>query len=238
MLGQMHQALLTPRHDEHMTRALIVLTSHTELGSTGKSTGFHAGEAAEPWNVFRAAGYDVDVASIAGGRPGVDGRKDGNPDQEAFFASVDLDTLPALGDVGPSDYDVVFFAGGHGTMWDFPNNAAVNEVAATVYERGGVVSAVCHGPAALVDVTLSDGQYLVADKRIAAFTNDEEAAAGKTEIVPFLLADALTERGAVHVPGPSWAEQVVADGRLVTGQNPRSARGTADSIVQTVARSQ
>jgi putative intracellular protease/amidase len=219
-------------HHWHMTRALIVLTSHTQLGSTGLPTGFHAGEAAQPWNEFRTAGYDVEVASIAGGRPGVDGRIDDDPDQKAFFATVDLDELPALSEIDPADYDIVFFAGGHGTMWDFPNHAHVNQVAASVYERGGIVSAVCHGPAALVGVKLSDGHHLVDGKRVAAFTNEEEAAAKKTDVVPFLLADALTERGATHMPGPNWTAQVVADGRLVTGQNPQSARGVAAQVVK------
>ena len=215
-----------------MTRALIVLTSHSRLGETGLSTGFHAGEAAEPWATLRRAGFDVDVASVAGGRPTVDGREESDADQREFFAAVDLDALPAAADLDPSAYDVVFFAGGHGTMWDFPGNVALQLLGAAVYERGGVVAAVCHGPAALVDLRLSDGTSLVAGKRVAAFTNEEEAAVGRTDVVPFLLADALTESGATHVPGPMWSEQVVVDGRLVTGQNPQSARGVAEQVVK------
>ncbi|PZF83840.1 type 1 glutamine amidotransferase domain-containing protein [Jiangella anatolica] len=218
-----------------MTRALIVLTSHSRLGDTGLSTGFHAGEAAEPWATFRRAGLDVDVASVAGGRPTVDGHDESDTDQREFFATVDLDALPAAAGLDPSSYDVVFFAGGHGTMWDFPGNAALQRLAAGVYERGGVVAAVCHGPAALVGLSLSDGTHLVAGKRVAAFTNEEEAAAGRTDVVPFLLADALVEHGATHVPGPMWTEQVVVDGRLVTGQNPQSARGAAEQVVKIVS---
>lgn len=221
--------------DGAMTRALIVLTSHSRLGETGLSTGFHAGEAAEPWAAFRAAGYQVDVASVAGGRPTVDGRDESDADQQEFFATVDLDALPAVAGLPAAGYDVVFFAGGHGTMWDFPGNAELNRIAAGVYEHGGVVAAVCHGPAALVDLRLSDGTFLVAGKRVAAFTNEEEAAVGRTGIVPFLLADALAECGATHVPGPLWTEQVIADGRLVTGQNPQSARGVAEQVVKIVS---
>jgi len=214
-----------------MTRVLIALTSHDKLGDTGRPTGFHAGEAAEPWAVFRAAGYDVDLASVAGGQPPVDGRDTADPVQEEFFRTVDLTNTPRAADLDPAGYDVIFYAGGHGTMWDFPTDPGLARLGAGVYERGGVVAAVCHGPSALVNLRLSDGSYLVAGKRVAAFTNDEEAAVGYTGVVPFLLADRLTERGATHVPAPNWTAQVVVDGRLVTGQNPASARGTAEQVV-------
>lgn len=217
-----------------MTRALIVLTSHDKLGATGRATGFHAGEAAEPWAAFRAAGYDVEVASIAGGRPPVDGRDESNETQNAFFADAELDTAPRLADLDPSQYDIVFFAGGHGTMWDFPDDDAVRTIAGSVHDSGGVVAAVCHGPAALVNAQLADGSHLVAGKRVAAFTNAEEGIVGLTDEMPFLLADMLVDRGAEHVPGRPWTSQVVVDGRLVTGQNPQSARGAAEAVVDLV----
>lgn len=219
-----------------MTRALIALTSHGKLGDTGRETGFYAGEAAEPWEVFRAAGYEVDLVSVAGGRPPVDGRDESDRTQQDFFATVDLDNTPRAAEVDPSGYDVILFAGGHGTMWDFPGNEEMARLARSIYERGGTVAAVCHGPAALVDLKLSDGSNLVAGKRVAGFTNDEEEAVGLTDAVPFLLADRLTEAGAVHVPGPNFTEQVVTDGRLVTGQNPQSARATAEAVVRVLGR--
>lgn len=218
-----------------MTRALIALTSEDTLGSTGRPTGFYAGEAAEPWEVFRAAGYEVHVASVAGGRPPVDGRDDTDPAQQAFFAQADVEHTLRADDLDPADYDVVFYAGGHGTMWDFPDAVALARLAAGIYEHGGVVAAVCHGPASLVNLTLSDGSYLVDGKRVAAFTNDEEAAVGLTDVVPFLLADALAARGAEHVPAPNFTEQVVVDERLVTGQNPQSARAAAEQVVKLLA---
>ncbi|WP_233512770.1 type 1 glutamine amidotransferase domain-containing protein, partial [Micromonospora deserti] len=215
-----------------MTRALIALTSHRELGDTGRETGFYVGEAAEPWEVFRAAGWDVDLVSVAGGQPPLDGRDDNDPTQNDFLAHAGVaDTLRAA-DVDPTGYDVIVFAGGHGTMWDFPDNPDLARIAAPIYERGGVVAAVCHGPSALVDLKLSDGSYLVAGKRVAGFTNEEEATVGLTEVVPFLLADRLTAAGARHIPGPSWTEQVIVDGRLVTGQNPQSARALAEAVVK------
>jgi putative intracellular protease/amidase len=215
-----------------MTRVLIALTSHGELGDTGRGTGYYASEAAEPWTVFHAAGYQVDLVSVAGGRPPVDGRDDSDPAQQAFFSSADVDATIAAADADPAEYDAIYFAGGHGTMWDFPDDAGLASLAAGIYEHGGVVGAVCHGPSALVNLRLSDGSYLVAGKQVAAFTNEEEAAVGLTGIVPFLLADALIARGATHVPGPKFSEQVVVDGRLVTGQNPASARRTAEEIVK------
>jgi len=217
-----------------MTRALIAVTSHGTLGDTGRGTGFYASEAAEPWAVFRAAGYEVDVASVAGGRPPIDGLDESDPTQQEFFSSVDLEHTPAAADVDPTGYEVILFAGGHGTMWDFPDSAALARLATAIYEDGGVVGAVCHGPAALVNIRLSDGSYLVGGKRVAAFTNDEEEASGLAGVVPFSLADALIARGATHIPGPNFHDQVVADGRLVTGQNPQSAHHTAEEIVKTL----
>ncbi|MEU8338519.1 type 1 glutamine amidotransferase domain-containing protein [Micromonospora tulbaghiae] len=217
-----------------MTRALIALTSHSELGRTGRSTGYYVGEAAEPWEVFRAAGYDVDLASVAGGEPPVDGRDENDTTQNDFLATAGVTDTPKAADVDPERYDVILFAGGHGTMWDFPDDPDLARIARSVHERGGVVAAVCHGPSALVNLTLTDGSRLIAGKRVAGFTNSEEAAVGLTDEVPFLLADKLTEAGAQHVPAPDFAEHVVVDGRLVTGQNPQSARAVADAVVKLI----
>ncbi|MFF0875276.1 type 1 glutamine amidotransferase domain-containing protein [Micromonospora aurantiaca (nom. illeg.)] len=218
-----------------MTRALIALTSHSELGRTGRSTGYYVGEAAEPWEVFRAAGYDVDLVSVAGGEPPVDGRDENDSAQNDFLATASVTDTPKAADVDPAGYDVILFAGGHGTMWDFPDDPDLARIARSVYERGGVVAAVCHGPSALVNLTLTDGSRLVAGKRVAGFTNSEEAAVGLTDEVPFLLADKLGEAGAQHVPAPDFTEHVVVDGRLVTGQNPQSARAVADAVVKLIA---
>ncbi|GGM13946.1 MULTISPECIES: type 1 glutamine amidotransferase domain-containing protein [Micromonospora] len=217
-----------------MTRALIALTSHRQLGDTGRETGYFVGEAAEPWEVFRAAGYQVDLVSVAGGEPPVDGHDPDDQTQQTFLATAGVTDTPAAASVDPTGYDIVFFAGGHGTMWDFPDNPHLARIATSVYERGGVIGAVCHGPAALVNLTLSDGRHLLAGRRVAGFTNDEEAAVGLTDQVPFLLADKLVEAGARHVPAPNFTEQVVTDERLVTGQNPQSARATAEAVVQLV----
>ncbi|GGT36607.1 type 1 glutamine amidotransferase domain-containing protein [Nonomuraea spiralis] len=215
-------------------RILIVLTSHDDLGGVER-TGYYVPEAAHPWEIFTKAGFEVDVASVAGGEPPRDGYDPDDHVQAAFLAAgLHRDTARLAG-VDASAYDAVLYAGGHGTMWDFPGDPDVARVGREIYERGGVVAAVCHGPSALVGLTLSDGSHLVDGKRVAAFTNSEETARGVAEVVPFLLADALTERGARHEPAPNWQAHVVVDGRLVTGQNPASAAPLAERVVGLLA---
>jgi putative intracellular protease/amidase len=213
-----------------MTRVLIALTSHSQLGDTGRSTGFYVSEAAEPWSVFTRAGFDVELVSVAGGKPPVDGFDEADATQKQFLAEADLDHTRTATELTATDYDVIFYAGGHGAMWDFPGAKDLASLAAGIYENGGVVAAVCHGPAALVELRLTDGSYLVDGKNVAGFTNSEENAVGLTDVVPFLLADELTARGAIHHPAADFTDQVVTDGRLVTGQNPASARSTAEAV--------
>ncbi len=215
---------------------LMVLTSHGQMGDTGKPTGFFLGELTHPLEVFEKAGVPVEFASIKGGEPPVDGLDLEDAvnarywNDEKFRAK--LAATKKLSEVNPSDYAGVYFSGGHGTMWDFPEDEAVQKTARELYEAGAPVGAVCHGPAALVNVKLSDGSYLVEGKEVSAFTNDEEEKVGLTKVVPFLLASKLTERGAKHLPAPNFEKQVVASGRLVTGQNPASAAGVAQKMVE------
>ena len=136
--------------------------------------------------------------------------------------------------VDTSQYSAIFFAGGHGTMWDFPNDEAIQKAVREIYESGRIVSAVCHGPAALVNVKLSDGSYLVKGKKVAAFTNGEEEEVQSTHVVPFLLETALVDHGALHQSTPNWSDNTVVDGRLVTGQNPQSAASLGEALAQLV----
>lgn len=215
-------------------KILIALTSHGDLGGV-RPTGYYLPEAAHPWHVFTEAGYTVDFASVAGGEPPVDGADESDPIQRAFLEDTEvrakLATTPRFAEVDPSEYDAILFAGGHGAMWDFPNDPDLARVARDLYERGGVVSAVCHGPAALAGITLADGSPIVAGRRIAAFTDSEEAAVGLTDVVPFLLQSRLTEQGAQHTAAADWQPHVVTDGRLVTGQNPASSTGVAEAVL-------
>ncbi|NUO52758.1 MAG: type 1 glutamine amidotransferase domain-containing protein [Polyangiaceae bacterium] len=220
---------------------LFVLTSHSEKGNTGEKTGAYLPEVAHPHEVFKKAGYEVDFVTPKGGMPPFDGVDRKDEVSAAFLddASIQdkLARAPRPEDVDASKYVAVFYAGGHGTMWDFPDDAGLQKVAASIYEGGGVVGAVCHGPAGLVNIKLSSGKHLVDGKEVAAFTNDEERAVKLEGVVPFLLATELEQRGAKHRPGPMWKSQVVVDGRLVTGQNPASATGVGEAMVKVLAES-
>jgi putative intracellular protease/amidase len=214
---------------------LCVVTSHPIRGDSGEPTGFAMVELAHPLEVFDKAGIPYQIASIRGGHPPIDffDLSDAANDhywKDKGFRAALADT-PLLKDLDPSRYSAVFFAGGHGTMWDFADNEAVQKVIREIWEAGGIVSAVCHGPAALVNAKLSDGSYLVAGKKLASFTDEEEAEVKYTKVVPYLLATTLKERGALHQPAPNWTEKVVTDGRLVTGQNPASAHGVGQAVV-------
>jgi len=225
------------RQEESMRgKVLFVLTSHGDLGDTGRKTGFYLPELTHPLAVVRDAGYDFDLASPKGGEPPMDGVKREDPLNAAFLDDPEMmarvrETIP-LDRVKLDDYVGVFFVGGHGTMWDFPGNPAVARVAAGIYEAGGIVAAVCHGPSALVDVRLSDGSYLVAGKEVSAFTNEEEQAVGLDEVVPFLLESKLAEQGAIIRKAPKFEAMVAVAERLVTGQNPASAKGVGEAMVK------
>ncbi len=219
-------------------KVLIVLTSHDTLGDTGKETGFYLPEVTHPLDAFTKAGLMVDFVSPKGGKAPMVGIDLEDPLNKAFLDDseqvlrVENTLNPAQ--INPAEYGAIFYAGGHGTMWDFADNDRLAEIAATIYEAGGIVGAVCHGPAALVNLKLSDGKYLVADKTVAAFTNEEEAAVGLTDIVPFLLESTLIERGAKFTKVPNFQVCVVACDRLVTGQNPASAAGVGERMVELI----
>ena len=217
-------------------RIAIVLTNHGELGNTGKPTGFYLSEASHPYYVFKDAGFLVDFISPQGGLAPMDGVDTKDPINAAFLSDPELvsktkSTLP-ISQVIPDRYDALFFAGGHGTMWDFPDDAPLQKLTTAVYERGGVVAAVCHGPAALVNVKLSNGEFLVAGKEVSAFTNDEESAVKLEKVVPFALESKLRARGARFIKADNFKEKVAVAERLVTGQNPASATGVAEAVVR------
>lgn len=213
---------------------LMVLTSHGIKGNTAQLTGFFLGEVTHPLAVFEAAGIAVEYASVQGGSPPVDGLDLEDAINLRYWNDSRfrkaIGATQRLEDVDFSTYAAIFFAGGHGAMWDFPTSSAVQCAVRQVFEGGGVVAAVCHGPAALVNATLSDGTYLVAGKNVSAFTDDEERAVQLDHVVPFLLASTLGARGALHHPAPAWSANVVVDGRLVTGQNPQSATGVGEAV--------
>ena len=221
-----------------MKKILCVVTSNNVKGSTGISTGFWLSELTHPMKKFEDAGFEISLASINGGKPPID--KDSldftDPINKKFWDDADFqkkyENTLKLDEVNPKDFDAIFFAGGHGVMWDFPNSEAIDKVTREIYENGGIVSAVCHGPSALVNVKLSDGSYRVSGKNVTGFTNGEETEVQASKIVPFLLADKLNERGAIHHAAANWSENVIVDGRLVTGQNPASAAKVGEEVVK------
>ena len=226
---------------EDAPRILVVVTNHGHMempDGTTKPTGYWLAEVTHPWEHFVDAGFTVDFASPEGGFSPMDPRSFDLEDATNRRFWEDLEAVQslvhnhALGDLDPEVYDAVYFAGGHGTMWDFPGQEAVENAIREVWRDGGVVAAVCHGPAALVDVRLDDGTPLVAGRRVTAFSNSEEEAVGLTRVVPFLLVDRLEERGAEVVTADDWQGKVVVDGRLVTGQNPSSAAEAGARIVE------
>ncbi len=221
---------------------LFVLTAHDRLGDTGEPTGFDLTEAATPYRVLTEAGYSVDFATPGGKSAPVDPNsldREDDTDGQQFMAdesiqkSLDQPLRPEA--LEGQQYDAIFFPGGHGTMWDFPDNEELQRLARECYEAGGVIASICHGPAAFVNLRLSDRSYFVNDRRMVSFTNAEEEAVDKTDVVPFLLESALRKRGAIFEGGGNMEDQVVVDGRFVTGQNPASAESLGNAIVDTLA---
>ncbi len=221
-------------------KTLFVLTGHDRLGPaddrSADRTGFHLAEAARPWSVLTQAGFTVDLATPQGGAAPIDpsSRDLDDPDSKAFLSDSrvksQLDKTAALGDVRLDEYAAIYFPGGHGTMWDLPDNDDVKAAVRTMYEDGKVVAAVCHGPAAFVNVKLSDGRWLVSGRTLSVFTDQEEKAVEKDKVVPFLLADTLEKRGATIDKADNFEKSVSVDERIVTGQNPASARGVGEAI--------
>ncbi len=224
-------------------RILIVTTSNATMGASGKPTGLWLEELTTPYFTFAEAGARVTLASIKGGIIPVDPRSiepsETPPESVARFradglASGALDQSHALASLDGGSYDAIFLPGGHGTMWDLPCNAALASLIGQMWRNGKVVGAVCHGPAGLLSAVEVDGQPLVMGKAMTAFTDAEERAAGLADAVPFLLESRLRELGALFENGEPFASYALADGRLVTGQNPASSQATAQLVLDAV----
>ncbi len=220
-------------------KILIVLTSHDQLGDTGKKTGFWLEEFVAPYYVLRDAGTSITLASPKGGQP-PDDPKSNLPQNLTELtkrfradnaAQAQLAHTKKLAEVSADDFDAIFYPGGHGPMWDMPDNATSIALIEAFVKAGKPVGAVCHAPAAFVNVRGQDGEYLVKGKRVTGFTNTEEQAVGLSTVVPFLLEDRLKERGGVYSSGVNWAPHVQVDGKLVTGQNPASSGPAAQALL-------
>jgi putative intracellular protease/amidase len=221
-------------------KVLFVLTSHDELGNTGKKTGFWVEEFAAPYYVLQDAGVDVTLASPKGGQPPID-PKSAEPDaQTEATRRFDQDKVTQqrlantlrLSEVRAEDYDAIFYPGGHGPLWDLsvdPDSIALTEA---FYRQQKPVVAVCHGPAVLAPARSSEGEPLVKGKQVTGFTNTEEEAVQLTHIVPFLVEDRLKELGGNFSKAADWQPYVVRDGLLITGQNPASSEPAAEELLR------
>ncbi|MCI3936006.1 type 1 glutamine amidotransferase domain-containing protein [Chryseobacterium aahli] len=215
-------------------KVLIIVSNANAIGPNNRRTGTFLSEVAHPYAEFEKADYQIDFASLKGESPFLDALNlADDPDNLKFLTGKgweDMHKAAKLSEVDVNNYDAVFIPGGLAPMVDMPENAELKKVIAGAYERNAIVGAVCHGPVSLLNVKLSDGTYLVNGKNIASFTTEEEDNYARAD-VPFDLQTALTEQGAVFHAAEAWFANSIADGNLVTGQNPASAKGVGEKIV-------
>jgi putative intracellular protease/amidase len=225
---------------ENDMNILMVLTSHDRLGDTGEKTGFWLEEFAAPYYVLKEAGAAITLASPKGGQPPLDPKSNDESAKTAetrrFEADDDAKALLAtthrLDTVSISDYDAVFYPGGHGPLWDLAEDATSRALIEGAIAANKPVAAVCHAPGVLRHVQNADGSPLVAGKKVTGFTNTEEAAVGLTDVVPFLVEDMLKAQGGVYSKTADWGVHVLRDGLLITGQNPASSAAAAQELVK------
>lgn len=223
-----------------MTQILLVLTSHDSLGDTGEKTGFWLEEFAAPYYFFKDQGAEITLASPQGGQPPIDPKSE-LPDFQTdstrrFQADAETQNLLAqthkLESVHQANYDAVFYAGGYGPLWDLADNPASIQLIESFVRNNKPVASVCHGPAVFKNTKDPEGKPLVEGKKVTAYSNSEEAAVNFTEIVPFSVEDMLTENGGVYSKGPDWHPYALADGLVLTGQNPASSELVAELLLQ------
>jgi putative intracellular protease/amidase len=221
-------------------KVLIVLTSHEQLGNTGRKTGFWLEELAAPYYVFKDAGAEIVLASPKGGQAPLD-PKSNEPafqtdDTHRFEAdaqaTAQLAATVRLDSVNQADFDTVFYPGGHGPLWDLAEDKDSVALIESFLAADKPVALVCHAPGVLRHVKTAKGRPLVEGKKVTGFTNTEEAAVGLTEVVPFLVEDELMAKGGLYSSGPDWGSYVVQDGLLITGQNPASSASAAALLLE------
>lgn len=218
---------------------LMVLTSHDQLGDTGKKTGFWLEEFAAPYYALKDAGAEIVIASPKGGQPPLDPKSD-EPDAQTEAthrfkadeaAQKALASTVTLSSVKAEDFDAVFYPGGHGPLWDLAEDKASIGLIEAFAKADKPVGAVCHAPGVFRHVKAPDGDFLVKGRKVTGFTNSEEEAVGLTDVVPFLVEDMLQANGGHYSKGADWASHVVTDGKLVTGQNPGSSEAAAEALL-------
>lgn len=225
-------------------KILMVLTSHDELGTTGKKTGFWLEELAAPYYAFLDAGAEITLASPKGGQPPLDPKSD-EPDSQTdetrrfhadSAAQAVLASTVRLDTVNQETFDAVFYPGGHGPLWDLANDKHSISLIEQTLQAGKPLALVCHAPGVLRDVKNADGTPLVKGKKVTGFTNSEEEGVGLTDVVPFLVEDVLKQNGGLYSRGDDWQSYTVQDGLLITGQNPGSSAETAKVLLASLAK--
>lgn len=225
-------------------KVLIVLTSHDQLGDTGKKTGFWLEELAAPYYAFKDAGAEIVLASPKGGQPPLD-PKSNEPDFQTALtrrfeadaeANAQLASTVRLDSVSQADFDTVFYPGGHGPLWDLAEDRDSIGLIESFIEAGKPVALVCHAPGVLRHVKAATGRPLVEGLQVTGFTNTEEEGVGLTQVVPFLVEDELKANGGQYSKGPDWGSYVVRDGLLITGQNPASSTEAAEVLITQLAQ--
>ena len=220
-------------------KVLMVLTSHDELGTTGEKTGFWLEEFTSPYYTFKDAGADIVIASIKGGQPPLDPKSDAPDAQTESTRRFDQDTdaqhqlanTVVLADIKAEDFDTVFYAGGHGPLWDLTNSATSIELIQAFDRAQKPIGFVCHAPAVLKNVKTESGDSFVKGKKLTGFSNSEEAAVQLTDVVPFLIEDEFKAQGAHYEKGADWSSYTVTEGHLITGQNPASSEAVAKQLL-------
>lgn len=218
-----------------MKKILFVVTSHAQLGNTSKATGYYLSEVTHPWDVL-AKDFQIDVVSPKGGAAPAEGIDLDDPINKKYWDDPEwrkiMDETMKPAAVNPKNYAAIFYAGGHGVMWDFPENKVLADICSQIYQAGGAVAAVCHGPAGVLNVFLENGKRLIDGRKMTGFSNEEEKLNGTVLVVPFLLQTALEQDGALYSCEKPWSDYVVTDGKLVTGQNPMSAKSLGLALLK------
>ena len=222
-------------------RVLIIVTSNAKMGDSAKVTGIWAEELAVPYYAFIDAGITVEVASPKGGAVPFDPASLKPKGQnwthvERFLADAEAQhrcaSTRATAQIDVAGFDAIFFPGGHGAMWDLPKDQDVTRAVEAAYQANKIIAAVCHGPAGLVAAKRPDGKSILHGKRINAFTDDEEAAAGLTQVVPFALETRMRDQGGVFEKAANWQPFAIRDGNLITDQNPMSSALVAQHVLE------
>lgn len=222
-------------------KILVVVSSVSKYPDLNRATGLWLGEAVHFVDKVEKAGYKVDFVSPKGGYTPIDPHSLAEATEIDWKYYQDASFMARLGktlkpeEVIPENYQVIYFAGGHGTIWDFPENHDLQKISETIYHRGGIISSVCHGALGLLGIQADDGNNLIAGKQVTGFSNEEEKLAGLDEYVPYLTETELSKHGARYYATEAFTPNAIEDGRLITGQNPASGGPVADLVLKQLA---